>query len=136
MEYSQPSLQIETKSLIRLCKCTQNMYPFLPQPYVIQYPPPDKNRATPSKICLYKHALLLYNVINNNVPPLDWIDTNFQQTFNQRCQTLKFFKSQNYKIGGNILCNRFVILNGEIPHDWLNLSKDTYKVKCKAQFLI
>ena len=93
------------------------------------------NRATPSKICLYKHALLLYNVINNNVPPLDWIDTNFQQTFNQRCQTLKFFKSQNYKIGGNILCNRFVILNGEIPHDWLNLSKDTYKVKCKAQFL-
>ena len=93
------------------------------------------NRATPTAMSLYKHALLLYNAFNDQEPPLDWIDLSFQQTFNTRCHTLQFVNSQRYKIGSNSLCNRFKILNGLINFDWLNLSKDTYKLKCKALFL-
>ena len=93
------------------------------------------NHATPQQMCLYKHALLLYNVILNQEPPIDWIDLNFQQTFSSRCTKFKFVTSQNYKIGNNILCNRFIALNDKIDYGLVDLSYNTYKLRCKAMFL-
>ena len=39
------------------------------------------------------------------------------------------------KVGMNILSNRLTIINNKINLDWLNLSVDSYKVKCKRLFM-
>ena len=84
---------------------------------------------------MYKHALLLYKLLNNEIPLNDWIDLNFQQTFNNRSITYKFVKTNSYKVGNNLLCNRFPIINGKIEYGWTQESFDTYKIKCKKLFL-
>ena len=48
---------------------------------------------------------------------------------------MKFIKNQNYDVGKNILLNRFCDLNDLIDKTWMNLSLETYKIKCKALFL-
>ena len=45
-----------------------------------------------------------------------------------------FFKRQNYDVGKNILLNRMHSLNNMIDKSWLNLSLDSFKVKCKNLF--
>ena len=42
---------------------------------------------------------------------------------------------KNRKVGINCLANRLTVINNKIPLNWLNLSLDTYKVKCKKLFL-
>ena len=66
----------------------------------------------------------------------DWLDLNFLM-INTRRQT--YFEIQNqlgYKVGNNILPNRFSCPNKKIPLDMLNLSIEAYKVKCKSMFLV
>ena len=41
----------------------------------------------------------------------------------------------NYKVGRNILVNRFKYLNNKINYSWLNDSYNTFKVKCKQLLL-
>ena len=41
----------------------------------------------------------------------------------------------NYKVGRNILVNRFKYLNNKINYSWLNDSFNTFKVKCKHLLL-
>ena len=51
---------------------------------------------------------------------------------------LYYFRSLleiQYEAGKNILLNRFAELNNKIDKSWLNLSLETYKVKCKSLFL-
>lgn len=93
------------------------------------------NRATPTQMSNYKLALTLFTLFNSQEPSADWVDLNFQQTFNQRNDKLTFFSTAKYKIGQNILCNRFKNLNNKIEHLWLNLSKMSFKIKCKSTFL-
>ena len=38
-------------------------------------------------------------------------------------------------VGKNILLNRMNILNNKIEKNWINMSLNTYKVKCKEKFL-
>ena len=93
------------------------------------------NRATPDQMCLYKHSLLLYKLINLELPHLDWIDINFQQNFNNRSSYMNFFKTNRYKIGENIISNRLHIINAKIEYDWIMWSFDSFKLKCKKLFL-
>ena len=51
------------------------------------------NGATPIEFCNYKHALILYNLINSELPMDDWIDLNFQQTLSTRCRSFNFVKT-------------------------------------------
>ena len=44
----------------------------------------DCNQATPEKLSLFKHALLLFKLYNTNLPKLDWIALNFQQVNSAR----------------------------------------------------
>ena len=39
------------------------------------------------------------------------------------------------KVGKNIMMNRLTIINNKIDYKMMNLSKDTYKLKCKNVFL-
>ena len=87
------------------------------------------------QMCKYKHALLLYKLINQEIPYVDFIDLNIQQSFNTRLNTFKFFSTNRYKVGSNSICNRLRIINGNIQYDWMNGSFDLYKIKCKQKFI-
>ena len=41
----------------------------------------------------------------------------------------------NLKVGKNVLMNRLTSINGLIEYDWLNLSRNSYKVKVKDLLL-
>ena len=93
------------------------------------------NRATPEMMCKYKHSLLLFKIINHEIPGTDWIDLNFQQTFSTRSGKFNFFKTNNYKVGCNNICNRLIVLNNKIEYDLVYRSFDSYKIKCKELFM-
>ena len=92
-------------------------------------------RATPKQITIYKHALLLHKTYNDTNLNNDWLSLFFNQQFNQREPCVKFFNNSNYKVGNNLLANRFTCLNGKIELNWLNLPYETFKIKCKKEFL-
>ncbi len=93
------------------------------------------NRATPSKMLLYKHALLLHKTYNDTKMSPEWLGLNFQQNFNNRNEMVNIIDTSKYKIGKNLLVNRLRILNGKIKLDDLNLSLEAFKIKYKELFL-
>ena len=97
--------------------------------------PTQLKRATPTQIMVYKHALLLHKVYNDESTSPEWIDLFSNQTFNNRSRSANFVENNNFKIGKNILCNRFVILNNKISYESLNLSYGSYKIQCKELLL-
>ena len=92
-------------------------------------------RATPMQFTTYRHAILLHKFYNDDTYNSNWLDLFFNQQFNNRRDTVYFVDTKSYKIGNNILANRFTILNGKIKFDWLNLPFNSYKLKCKEVFL-
>ena len=92
-------------------------------------------RATPNQLTTYKHALLLHKTYNDENMVLNWQNLFFNQYFNDRDPLVKFFNNSKYKVGNNILSNRFTTLNGKTLLSWLNLSFVTYKIKCKHKFM-
>ena len=94
------------------------------------------NRAMPEAIMHYKHAIQLFKIYNSNEFTFNWLLLNFNQIFNSRQTTFKAFKSNNAKVGLNLLANRLTILNGKIPFSWLNELITLFKLKCKKLFLM
>ena len=92
-------------------------------------------RATPTQITTYKHALLLHKTYNENSMSINWVNMFFNQQFNARSNTVKFFNTSRYKIGNNVLGNRFVHLNNKIEFNWLNEPTNTFKILAKRKFL-
>ena len=92
-------------------------------------------RGTPNKMVLYIHALLLQRIYNATSASPNWVDLNFQQNFNGRMQMFNVYDASNYKVGKNLPANRLRVLNNKIDLKWLNLSRDSYKVKCTDLFL-
>ena len=86
-------------------------------------------------MCTYKHAILLYKLINHEIPFSDWIDLNSQQTFGARSEKFNFFKTNNYKVGCNNICNRLFVLNNKIEYNIMYGSFGSYKIRCKEIFL-
>ena len=60
---------------------------------------------------------------------------NFQLCDNERSRKLSYFKSQNYEVGKNILFYRFACLNNLIDNQMLELSLNSFKIKCQELFL-
>ena len=60
--------------------------------YLISFTPLDyvNKRATPDMIQVYKHALLLHKIYNNENANINWIDLFFTRHFNNRDRTVKF----------------------------------------------
>ena len=92
-------------------------------------------RGTPKQMSTYKHALQLYKLYNSTNMTDDWVSLNLQQNFNGRNQHFQIFNVANYKVGRNILTNRFLPLNNKIEFSWFNESFETFKVKCKLLLL-
>ena len=93
-------------------------------------------RATPNQILLYKHAILLYKLYNSIDTTQEWVNLNFQQILTSRQVNFVISKTNGYKIGLNLVCNRIAVLNNKIPLNWLNLSFPSFKIKCKDKFLM
>ena len=83
----------------------------------------------------YKHALLLYRIFNDPFQSLNWVSLNFQLLFNSRDHSIRVVDTSKLKIGKNLVVNRTKIVNGKIMYAWLNLTYESYKIKCKAIFL-
>ena len=92
-------------------------------------------RALPEKMCLYRHAIVMYKLFRNVICENEFVNLNFQLYDNERATKMTFIKHQRYDVGKNILLNRFTDLNNMIDKTWLTLSLETFKVKCKSLFL-
>ena len=92
-------------------------------------------RATPDMFCIYKLCILLYKTFNEQLPENEWIEMNFNQITMTRQTDFKIMKTNRLRVGMNILNNRFHVLNGLIPLDWLNRGFQSFKILCKNKFL-
>ena len=62
--------------------------------------------------------------------------TGFHSTYNNgRNEHFQIFNVSNYKVGRNLMVNRFLPLNNKIDYSWLNGSFESYKIKCKNLLL-
>ena len=93
------------------------------------------NRALPSKIMIYKHAIILHRLVSNKIPSVEWVALHFNLIFSSRMVNFKVIQNFNYKIDQNILTNRLSMVNGIIPLNWLNERYESFKYLCKKQFL-
>ena len=93
------------------------------------------DRATPDQMCQYRHAITLYKLMNNIICENEFLQLNFQLYENARSSKITFIKIQRFEVGKNILLNRFHDLNNLINKQWMNMSLETYKIKCKSLFL-
>ena len=65
----------------------------------------------------------------------EFVGLNFNQILTSRQTDFVSLKNNTFKVGINSLSNRLYILNNIIPLQWLTLSLDTFKVKCKKLLL-
>jgi hypothetical protein len=80
-------------------------------------------RATPDQMLKYKHALMLHSLYNNNRPSMEWLILNLQQILTSRQTNFQFLRTNQYRVGLNILINRLSTINHLILLEWVNLSK-------------
>ena len=126
---SKKNLLSASAAALKLCTPTYDQYMSFQNLHEIN------KRATPIQIMKYKLSIILYKTYNDESQSFDWLSLFFNQNFNARTEFVNFFDCSSFKIGKNLLSNRFIILNGSIKYDWLNLPFNSYKIKCKAKFL-
>ena len=89
----------------------------------------------PEAFMKYKIAIQLHKLYNAAYLSLDWCSLNFDQILTTRQTHFLIYKSNKYKVGLNILPNRFSVLNGLIPLSCLNYTVSTFKIHMKKLFL-
>jgi hypothetical protein len=92
-------------------------------------------RATPEMWQTYELAISLYDLNRTRLPSSDWqiFQKNILQ--NRRSAKLHFTSSNNLRCGMNVLPNCLKTITNRIDASWLTLSKETYKQKCKKEFI-
>ena len=88
-----------------------------------------------TRVSLQFCKIQLFKLHNSTNMSEDWVSLNFQQNFNARNNKIQIFNDSNYKVGQNLLVNRFKLLSNKIDYHWLNESLNSYKIKCKNLFL-
>ena len=90
------------------------------------------NQFTPSQIAYFKLSILLFKLFNGQYHNKNWIDLATPIIITRWQTKFKTYKSNNYKIGMNILINRFYCLNNLICLNDLDLSLPLFKRKMKT----
>ena len=90
--------------------------------------------STPTQVGLFKLSLLLYKTLNSTTFSKDWLELTDQIVITRRQVTFDSFMKNNYKIGLNILTNRFNQLKHLIDLDDFNLDVIPFKLKMKRKF--
>ena len=92
-------------------------------------------RATPNRLAKYKMSLQLYKTVEHRCPTSEWVSITFNVINTSRQSNFAINSTNRLRVGYNSLSNRLSYLNGLIDLNWLNLSFDSYKMKCKKLFL-
>ena len=92
-------------------------------------------RATPNQFMLYKLAICLFKLYSVEYN-IEFVLLNMKKIWTGRQTYFNSIKSNHFKVGINSLSNRLNELNNKIPLAWLNLSLNSFKIKCKPLFLI
>ena len=95
----------------------------------------QNRRATPDQMLKYKLSIQLYKTFNTQQPPLEWAALNGSICTGRRQIFFETIDVSSTKVGKCLLSNRFKVLSRMIPLSWLNQTLDTFKVKCKSEFL-
>ncbi len=91
-------------------------------------------RATPKLFALYQTSINLFNCKNNSPFPIT--DQLNQITLTDRRNLrLTFVRQNRFKVGLNCIENRMRSLNNVIDKNWLELSIENYKLKCKIRII-
>ena len=93
------------------------------------------NRALPEQMMVYKHALMLFKIYQFHTPTLEWIELQHSQVLTSRQTHFEVCSPSLHTVGKNILTHRLSVLNKKIELNWLNLSFNSFKVRCKESFL-
>jgi hypothetical protein len=92
-------------------------------------------RATPEMWQAYELAISLYDLNLTKLPFLDWQMFQKNTLQNRRSMKLQFTSTNKLRCGLNVLPNRLKTITNRIDASWLMLSKETYKQKCKKEFI-
>ena len=92
------------------------------------------NQFTPMQVGYFKLSILLHKLYNSTEHSTDWRDLANLIIITRRQTKFKTFKSNIYKIGMNILINRFYALNNLIELNDLDLTLPSFKKKMKVLF--
>ena len=90
---------------------------------------------TPTQIGNYKLSILLHKLYNSEHQNTDWRDLANLIIITRRQTKFRTFKSNNYKIGLNVLINRFHSLNDLIELKDLDSTLPSFKRKMKNMML-
>jgi hypothetical protein len=90
--------------------------------------------STPEQLGNFKLAILLFKTFNSNNQNKDWLDLTDQIIVTRRQTIFDCCRTNNYKIGLNILANKFYYIRKQIFLDHFNLSLPVFKRKMKAMF--
>ena len=93
------------------------------------------NRATPTQFQKYTTAVSFYDLIQKEIPEEDWIGLQFSIQNDRRNTRLSFQSNNTYRCGLNCLPNRLKSITNEIDKDWVNLTRDVYKMRCKKRLI-
>ena len=93
------------------------------------------NRATPTQFQKYTTAVSLYDLIKKEIPEDEWINLQFNIQNDRRNTRLSFQTNNRLKCGLNCLSNRFKSIKNEIDKQWIDMSRDVYKTKCKKRLI-
>ena len=92
-------------------------------------------RATPNRLAKYKMAPQLYKTVEHRCPTSEWVSITFNVINTSRQTNFAINSTNRLRVGYSLLSNRLSYLNGLIDLNWLSLSFDSYKIKCKKLFL-
>ena len=93
------------------------------------------NRATPTQFQKYTTAISLYDLIKKEIPEDEWINLQFNIQNDRRNSRLSFQANNKLKCGLNCQSNRFKSITNEIDKEWIDLTRDAYKTKCKKRLI-
>ena len=88
--------------------------------------------STPEHIGNFKLAILLFKTFNSNERNKDWHELADQIIITRRQANFDCYRTNNYKIGLNVLINKFYVLKQKIPLKHFNLSLPVFKHKMKS----
>jgi hypothetical protein len=92
-------------------------------------------KAAPEMYLYYTLSVILFKLMNENIPLDEWTHLNFSQIITSHQTIFKCKKDNLLRVGLTTLTKRFHIIYNKIPFDWFNLSVTSYKIKCKQLFL-
>ena len=92
-------------------------------------------RATPAQYCKYTHAIAMFNVFKHECPTNVWLNAQFNFFFHERKNQILFTSNNLSRVGFNSLSNRFTSVCHSLCFDWLSVSLNEMKVRCKRIFL-